>query len=330
MADKIDQLKIGTTSYDIDLPPNATPDISSVKAVSAYFSNIYGYASSTTLTINANNKLSLYASSSIFIDASNTTINANMISLYATNTGGIDLTTNRANINLYAGLSGDTVGNVMISANAEGGVYLGTDYYFSSSWSSGDLSTSAVSHAVLAGYWVDICAHQLSLYGKSDIRIVAQSTYFDCNVQILPGHNFFTGSFWFHASAPNVGDVLMATPAATAIWYKTFNTTGDFAATPATTSSRYMKIGSFMMCWGYATSTSISAGNKVVAFPSKFQTRPFVLIQGEYNGAGAINGNRFYATSVTNSNFTLATYATGVSIAWIAIGYTSTGSIGTF
>ena len=27
MANKIDQLKIGTTSYDIDLPPDATPTI---------------------------------------------------------------------------------------------------------------------------------------------------------------------------------------------------------------------------------------------------------------------------------------------------------------
>jgi hypothetical protein len=27
MADKIDQLKIGNTSYDIDLPPDATPSI---------------------------------------------------------------------------------------------------------------------------------------------------------------------------------------------------------------------------------------------------------------------------------------------------------------
>jgi hypothetical protein len=30
MADKIDQLKIGNTSYDIDLPPDATPSIASL------------------------------------------------------------------------------------------------------------------------------------------------------------------------------------------------------------------------------------------------------------------------------------------------------------
>ena len=30
MADKIDQLKIGTTSYDIDLPPDAAPSIASL------------------------------------------------------------------------------------------------------------------------------------------------------------------------------------------------------------------------------------------------------------------------------------------------------------
>jgi hypothetical protein len=30
MANKIDQLKIGTTSYDIDLPPDATPSIASL------------------------------------------------------------------------------------------------------------------------------------------------------------------------------------------------------------------------------------------------------------------------------------------------------------
>ena len=30
MADKIDQLKIGATSYDIDLPPDATPSIASL------------------------------------------------------------------------------------------------------------------------------------------------------------------------------------------------------------------------------------------------------------------------------------------------------------
>jgi hypothetical protein len=30
MADKIDQLKVGNTSYDIDLPPDATPSIKSL------------------------------------------------------------------------------------------------------------------------------------------------------------------------------------------------------------------------------------------------------------------------------------------------------------
>ena len=30
MADKIDSLKIGSTSYDIDLPPDATPSIASL------------------------------------------------------------------------------------------------------------------------------------------------------------------------------------------------------------------------------------------------------------------------------------------------------------
>ena len=32
MADKIDQLKIGSTSYDIDLPPDAEPDIVGIMA----------------------------------------------------------------------------------------------------------------------------------------------------------------------------------------------------------------------------------------------------------------------------------------------------------
>ena len=35
MATKIDQLKIGTTAYDIDLPPDATPSILSLTAASS-------------------------------------------------------------------------------------------------------------------------------------------------------------------------------------------------------------------------------------------------------------------------------------------------------
>lgn len=35
MADKIDQLKIGTTAYDIDLPADATPSIASLTASGA-------------------------------------------------------------------------------------------------------------------------------------------------------------------------------------------------------------------------------------------------------------------------------------------------------
>ena len=35
MATKIDQLKIGTTAYDIDLPPDATPSITSLTVASS-------------------------------------------------------------------------------------------------------------------------------------------------------------------------------------------------------------------------------------------------------------------------------------------------------
>lgn len=41
MADKIDQLKIGTTSYDIDLPPDAEPTIAGLTVDNGNLSQIY-------------------------------------------------------------------------------------------------------------------------------------------------------------------------------------------------------------------------------------------------------------------------------------------------
>ena len=40
MADKIDQLKVGNTSYDIDLPPDAEPDIVGIMAKELRISTI--------------------------------------------------------------------------------------------------------------------------------------------------------------------------------------------------------------------------------------------------------------------------------------------------
>ena len=74
MADKIDQLTINGTSYDIDLPPDATPTISSVTAVSAYFSQIYGYTGGTAC-------ITMYGN---YVDLGSYSLNAGSLFTYGT------------------------------------------------------------------------------------------------------------------------------------------------------------------------------------------------------------------------------------------------------
>ena len=49
MADKIDQLKVGSNTYDIDLPPDATPDITSIMASQVKISTINSSTGAATL-----------------------------------------------------------------------------------------------------------------------------------------------------------------------------------------------------------------------------------------------------------------------------------------
>ena len=49
MAEKIDQIKCGNVAYDIDLPPDATPDITSIMASQLKISTINSSTGAATL-----------------------------------------------------------------------------------------------------------------------------------------------------------------------------------------------------------------------------------------------------------------------------------------
>ena len=77
MADKIDQIKIGSTSYDIDLPPDATPSINSIT-----LSGLIKSTSNATYGLSLPNTSGWTASRTIATlnDFLNVTFNSNVVS----------------------------------------------------------------------------------------------------------------------------------------------------------------------------------------------------------------------------------------------------------
>lgn len=57
MADKIDQIKVGNTSYDIDLPPDAEPDIKKLTSKNLKLTNLFSGTSDKALVLDSSNEV---------------------------------------------------------------------------------------------------------------------------------------------------------------------------------------------------------------------------------------------------------------------------------
>lgn len=57
MADKIDQIKVGNTSYDIDLPPDAEPDIKKLISKNLKLTNLFSGISDKALVLDSSNEV---------------------------------------------------------------------------------------------------------------------------------------------------------------------------------------------------------------------------------------------------------------------------------
>lgn len=57
MAEKIDQIKCGNVVYDIDLPPDATPDINKLTSKNLKLTNVSSNASDKALVLDSSNEV---------------------------------------------------------------------------------------------------------------------------------------------------------------------------------------------------------------------------------------------------------------------------------
>lgn len=57
MAEKIDQIKIGNTAYDIDLPPDATPNIDKLTSKNLKLTNVSSDTSDKALVLDSSNEV---------------------------------------------------------------------------------------------------------------------------------------------------------------------------------------------------------------------------------------------------------------------------------